>query len=250
MDYSKNNNNHNLGVNKIGKIIRKSPLRQTIFNNNNQPPQSQQPQVYNISKTDFRSIVQQLTGSPSRSVSAPPRPPPPHNPPKPPSVRLHKIRPPPLSPVARPPPLRPFPPTQADAIRSNTAESPVSVYMRYLETSFLNSGGGGQQPQQPHQPGILPTPPGGGLPSPGGFFNLMSPLSSPYRVMSPRFQFPPPLTPSFFGGLSPMSQAGILGPGPGFGHQQQPPPLSPGLLFSPPMSPSGFLPIRSPRWRG
>ncbi|KAK1285691.1 hypothetical protein QJS10_CPB20g01239 [Acorus calamus] len=302
MDYSKNNssnNNSHLGVNKIGKNIRKSPLHQTNFNNSgrypNQPPPlqpPQQPQVYNISKNDFRSIVQQLTGSPSRSAPAPappPRPPPPHNPPKPPSNRLQKIRPPPLTPIARPPPPPPvafhpnpdpnspffnrpfsplmFPPTPVEAIWSNTAESPISAYMRYLETSIMNGGGGGggQHPQQPHQfqsqpfvPGILPTPPTPpgaaaaalpsplAMPSPGGFFNMMSPLASPYRMISPRFQFPPPLTPNF-GGLSPMSQSGILGPGPGFGSQQ--PPLSPGYHFPPPMSPSGFLPLRSPGWR-
>ncbi|KAH1089632.1 hypothetical protein J1N35_016889 [Gossypium stocksii] len=54
-----------------------------------------QPQVYNISKNDFRNAVQQLTGSPSQDLL--PRPP--LNSPKPQSIGLQKIRPPPLTPA-------------------------------------------------------------------------------------------------------------------------------------------------------
>jgi len=94
MDNSKNRHNDHLGVNKMGKNIRKSPLHQPNFANN--PARQQpQPQVYNISKNDFRNIVQQLTGSPSHE----PAPRPPNNLPKPPSMRLQKIRPPPLTPI-------------------------------------------------------------------------------------------------------------------------------------------------------
>lgn len=107
---SKNRPNDHLGVNKIGKNIKKSPLHQPNFassnpnpnNNNNNPARQQpQPQVYNISKTDFRSVVQQLTGSPLHSQEPlPPRPP--NNQPKHPSNRLQRIRPPPLRPINRP----------------------------------------------------------------------------------------------------------------------------------------------------
>lgn len=315
-----------LGVNKMGKNIKKSPLHQPNFTN--AARQQPQPQVYNINKNDFRNIVQQLTGSPSHHQE-PPAPRPPQNPPKPPSMRLQKIRPPPLTPINRPPipvqhqpPLpapaqppamvpynnnfvRPLPPqygqpsptmlppfTPGDAW-ANIAESPISAYMRYLQNSIIDSGPRPiQPPVQPHPhslgpiqgqqsvPGLLPNPPMPGipsprfngppplpsprmngapqlpsprmngpppllpsptsqflLPSPTGFFNLLSPRS-PYPLLSPGYQHPPPLTPNF--SFSPMAQSGILGPGPQ-------PPLSPGYGF--PLSPSGFFPFPSPRWR-
>ncbi|XXG78055.1 hypothetical protein AAC387_Pa08g2080 [Persea americana] len=302
--------NEHLGVNKMGKNIRKSPLHQPNFGNPKQQPQQQQqqpqPQVYNISKTDFRSIVQQLTGSPSHHDQPPPPRPagPRHNPPKPQSLRLQKIRPPPLSPITRPPPPPPIPfnnnsnpnpnsnpnspffvwpsqfsplpaitPGPGDPVWSNTAESPISAYMRYLQNSMIDSGGSkltqfpGQG--QPSTSGLLPTPPNAPvfpsprgnvtallpspssqfpLPSPSSFLNLFSPRS-PYPLPSPGFQYP--LSPSFqFSplastnfSLSPLPQqaSGILGPGP------QQPPLSPSIFF--PTSPSGFLPLKSPRWR-
>ncbi|XP_065859862.1 protein HAIKU1 [Euphorbia lathyris] len=311
MDNSKNRlQNDHLGVNKMGKNIRKSPLHQPNFANNANRQQPQ-PQVYNISKNDFRNIVQQLTGSPSRD----PMPKPPQNPPKPQSMRLQKIRPPPLTPINRPQvaPVRPppaaaaappqvpynnnfvrpgqfghpsptmmpqFPPVES--AWANTAESPISAYMRYLQNSMMDPSPRGMQMQahtqaqgstymqpppqssgllpnpampSPHSPRFngpaypmpsLPSPQMNGpallpsptsqflLPSPTGYMNLLSPRS-PYSLLSPGVQFPPPLTPNFS-----FSQSGILGPGP------QPPP-SPGLLF--PLSPTGFFPISSPRWR-
>ncbi|KAK3041589.1 hypothetical protein RJ639_000723 [Escallonia herrerae] len=330
MDNSRNRHNEHLGVNKIGKNIRKSPLHQPNFANTT-ARQQPQPQVYNINKNDFRNIVQQLTGSPSQE----PLPRPPHNPPKPPSMRLQRIRPPPLTPINRPQiPVHPQPPvlvqpppaapvpynnnlarppqygqpppamlppmTHSDSVWANTAESPISAYMRYLQNSIIDSGQTypnhpGQQ--QPHYPGSfqvqpppsgllpnssmpplqsprmngppplpsprmsgpppLPSPRMNGapplpaprmngpppllpsptsqflLPSPTGFLNLLSPRS-PYPLLSPGYQFPP-LTPNF--SFSPMVQSGILGPGP----------PSPGTGF--PLSPSGFFPIPSPRWR-
>ncbi|KAL9249701.1 HAIKU1-like protein [Drosera capensis] len=94
-----------LGVNKMGKNIRKSPLHQPNYasTSNSNPvgagrPQPQ-PQVYSISKNDFRSFVQQHTGSPARD----PLPRPLSNPPRPASMRLQRIRPPPLTPINRPP---------------------------------------------------------------------------------------------------------------------------------------------------
>ncbi|GMI63909.1 HAIKU1 [Hibiscus trionum] len=335
MDNSKNWLNDHLGVNKIGKNIKKSPLHQPNFANNAARPQPQ-PQVYNISKNDFRNVVQQLTGSPSHND---PLPRPPHNPPKPQSMRLQRIRPPPLTPINRPriphpvpvpapapaashapapvPPPAPYntgfvrpgqygqpsptmlqPMVPGDGLWANTAESPISAYMRYLQTSLIDQSPVGNQgqpqvhppvPGQPNPPplssGLLPNPPmpaipsprgvngppmmpnlpsrmnghvppmpnlpsprmnGPGLlpsptsqfllPSPTGYMNLLSPRS-PYGLLSPGVQFPP-LSPSF--AFSPMGQSGILGPGP------QPPP-SPGLMF--PLSPSGFFPYPSPRWR-
>ncbi|XP_059641888.1 protein HAIKU1-like [Cornus florida] len=312
MDNSRNRQNDHLGVNKMGKNIRKSPLHQPNFVNNN-TRQQPQPKVYNINKNDFRNMVQQLTGSPSQE----PLPRPLHNPPKPPSMRLQKIRPPPLTPINRPqipihmpvpaqapPPhtaavpysnnfARPaqfnqpsptmlLPMTPGDSAWPNTAESPISAYMRYLQNSIMDSGprhtpaqphphhphphpqhqpqsqAPGQIQAQPLSPGLLPNPPVPPLPSPrmngpppllpsptsqyllpspSGFLNLLSPRS-PYALLSPGYQFPPPLTPNF--SFSPMAQSGILGPGP------QPLP-SPGGGF--PFSPSGFFPITSPRWR-
>ncbi|KAM7491079.1 hypothetical protein LguiA_034000 [Lonicera macranthoides] len=297
-DLSRNRQSEHLGVNKIGKNIKKSPLHQPNFTNT-AARQQPQPQVYNINKNDFRNIVQQLTGSPSHD----PLPRPPNNQPKSPSMRLQRIRPPPLSaPVNRPqmpihppapvhPPLRPEagppfgnnfgrpaqygqqPSPTMDSVWANTAESPISQYMRYLQNSIIDSGPRQnyphphpqQQPQfpgqyqaQPHQPTpplqsprmnngppLLPSPRMNGpppllpsptsqflLPSPTGFLNLPSPRS-PYPLLSPGYQFPPPLTPNFSFG-----QSGILGPGP----------PSPGIGF-PPLSPSGFFPISSPRWR-
>nr|XP_043628324.1 protein HAIKU1-like [Erigeron canadensis] len=368
-DYSRNRGNEYLGVNKIGKNIRKSPLHQPSFAN---PARQQpQPQVYNINKNDFQSIVQQLTGSPSRQ-SQEPLPRPPLNSPKQANMRLQRIRPSPLTPlnVGRPrmpmhhlpaqeqmlphrppngtapggvpyngsnlgrpphhgqqrppPPMAPPPMNAGDhAGWSNTAESPISQYMRYLQHSIIDSAQGhpqghqqghpqarpqghpqfrpqahpqyqqnpqgqmqGQQQQQssglmpyplpsPRMNGApplpsprmngppplpsprmnggpplppLPSPRTNGpppplpsptsqylLPSPSGYLNLSSPRS-PYPLLSPGFQHPPPLTPNF--SFSPMTQSGAFGPGP------QPPP-SPGMGFP---SPS-FFSMLSPRWR-
>jgi hypothetical protein len=123
------------------------------------PPQ---PPVYNIDKSNFRDVVQKLTGSPSHllppqppaapAVVAPPasRPfmaPPPSRPlmappPPPPPLsaipsRLHRIRPPPLAPP-RPPQILPAPaqpglsPLPALPSVCMSAESPISAYMRRL----------------------------------------------------------------------------------------------------------------------
>ncbi|KAD4178495.1 hypothetical protein R6Q59_022091 [Mikania micrantha] len=339
-DYSRNRSNDYLGVNKIGKNIRKSPLHQPNFTNPaRQPPQ---PQVYNINKNDFQSIVQQLTGSPSPH-SQEPLPRPPQNAPKPPSMRLQRSRPSPLTPLnvtrprmpvhhapphehmppnrppnvsvsgvapysgsniarppyhgqQRPPPAMVAPPASGDHTGwPNTAESPISAYMRYLQHSITDSTQGPprphpqgqthnqQNPQVPSQnqmqgqhqqqpPGLLPyplVPPlpsprmNGGppllplpsprmnslppplpsptsqflLPSPSGYLNLLSPRS-PYPLLSPGYQHPPPLTPNFL--LSPMTQPGVFGSGPGPQH-----PPSPGMGFPSP----GFFSLSSPRWR-
>ncbi|XP_059275713.1 protein HAIKU1-like [Lycium ferocissimum] len=346
MDNSNRPNNRNLdylGVNKLGKNIKKSPIHQPNFNNANSANRQQpQPQVYNINKNDFRSIVQQLTGSPSQEPQ--PRPPP-HNPPKPPSMRLQKIRPPPLAPInrpqipmhppapmpapgqpaggvaynnnfARPPPPQygqpsppMMPPFNPGDVWANTAESPISAYMRYLQHSIIEPGPKQTQTHPPSSgllpnpsmpplpsprmngpppllpsprmngpPPLLPSPRTNGPPplpsprmngphppfpsprmngpppplpspsffpsptsqfllqSPTGFFNMLSPRS-PYPLLSPGAQHPPPFSPNF--SFSHMAQPGILGPGPQF-------PPSPGYF---PLSPSGFFPMTSPRWR-
>lgn len=291
----RNQQTESLGVNKLGKNIRKSPIHQTIFTNpttGSSRPQSQ-PQVYNINKNDFRSIVQQLTGSPLRE---PPAARPTQHPPRPQSTRLQKIKPPPLTPINRPRiPIHPFtaqppqygqqqsmhalPPFTPTDSWGNRAESPVSAYMRYLQASIVDSAGPASQGHpspsgllpNPHLPPILspryglqsprmnptapPFPPP--LPSPGinglpllpsptsqfllpspssGFYNLLSPQSS-YPLLSPGIHHTPPLSPNF--SFSSVGQQGILGPGP---H-----PPSPGYGF--PLSPSGFFPLSSPRWR-
>lgn len=114
------------------------------------PPLQQQPPVYNINKSDFRDVVQKLTGSPAHA-------PPPIQAPKPASSRLQRIRPPPLVELSnRPPPmlnctvpppnpggggfirhvappLSPLPPLPTCHA---AAESPISAYMRFLRSSI------------------------------------------------------------------------------------------------------------------
>ncbi|XP_061344726.1 protein HAIKU1-like [Gastrolobium bilobum] len=289
MDNSKNRQNENLGVNKIGKNIRKSPLHQPNFGNNATSGRQQQPpQVYNISKNEFRDVVQQLTGSPSLSQDPPPRPP--HNSPKPQSVRLQKIRPPPLphvrppvpTPASAPPPVpyngtlhRPAqfrqpssnPLHPGEMTWANTAESPISAYMRYLQNSMMDPGSRGNQVQpqpQPHPPqpfvpgNVLPYPPSSGLlpnprmpmlPSPR--FNgpiaptnatnppvpsIPSPQTNgPPILPSPTSQFLLPSPTGYMNFLSPRSPYPLLSPG-----VQFPSPFTPNFPFSP-FAQSGIL---------
>ncbi|KDP28330.1 hypothetical protein JCGZ_14101 [Jatropha curcas] len=314
MDNSKSRpQNDHLGVNKMGKNIRKSPLHQPNFANNVNRQQPQ-PQVYNISKNEFRNIVQQLTGSPSQE----PLPRPPHNPPKPQSMRLQKIRPPPLSPINRPqipppapapavaPPPVPFnngfvrpgqyghpsptmmpPMAPGEAPWANTAESPISAYMRYLQTSIMDPSpranltqpslpqppaqGPGQIQPPPPSSGLLPNPPMPPLPSPRlngpvpPLPNLPSPqINGPPLLPSPTSQFLLPSPTGFMNLLSPRSHYPMFSPG-----VQFPPPLTPNFPYSPmaqsgilgpgpqpPLSPglvfpspTSFFALSSPRWR-
>ncbi|KAG6474948.1 protein HAIKU1-like [Zingiber officinale] len=231
MDSSRN---QLLGINKHSKQIRKpSPPPPP-------PPRPPPPQIYNICKNDFRAVVQQLTGSPSRDYLHPQPPPQP----RPPSSRLLKIRPPPLSPP--PPPPNPNPRAPA------WTGSPVSAYMSYLESSLLGPASSSRHPPPPPFPSprslalpsprgimspnaFLPPPPTSPLLSPSGYLNLLSP-KSPYPLISPGFQYPPPLL------FSPLPHPETLGAGTWRGLQEPP---SPGLFF--PQSPSGFFPNRSPR---
>uniref|UniRef100_A0A0D3AUP5 VQ domain-containing protein n=2 Tax=Brassica oleracea var. oleracea TaxID=109376 RepID=A0A0D3AUP5_BRAOL len=226
MDDQRNSDNHHhhLGVNKIGKNIRKDP--------SNQQNQQQNPQAlfYNINKTDFRSIVQQLTGLGSASSVNPPQS---TNPPKPPNSRLVKVRPAPLTQVNHHPPP---PPVQSDPIAAETvernnqlsvnpAESPISAYMRYL----IESSPVGNRPQLQNQNPAQPSP---------GLFPSHQPGPSPMLFQSPASQFvlsPPPrspfpiLSPNFFT-FSPRFIAG--------GNESLPPP-----------SPGFFFPLLSPLWK-
>ncbi|KAF8411422.1 hypothetical protein HHK36_003971 [Tetracentron sinense] len=213
---------------KISKPIRKNPFdhhhqhqqQQHLPNQQQQQQQQQnlqqqqhQPPVYNINKSDFRDVVQKLTGSPAHDRFSTP---PPIHPPKPPSSRLQRIRPPPLAHVSNrpPPPLpNPIPPPPYFAVNNGrptitplsplppfpavhaAAESPISAYMRYLQGSISASDPESKRfsplaplvsPQwnsfQPQQ-GLLPS-------SPLGFGRLPSPRS-PYPLLSPSLLFSP-----------------------------------------------------------
>ncbi|KAE9457401.1 hypothetical protein C3L33_10697, partial [Rhododendron williamsianum] len=198
-----------------------------------QQQQQHQPPVYNIKKSDFRDVVQKLTGSPAHERFTTP---PPIQPPKPPSSRLQRIRPPPLAQLSHrpppllnnaapilnpnnnnhhqrqaPPPLSPLPPFPSVHA---AAESPISAYMRYLQTTTQ---------QQP----LLPPPPQHPASASAGQSAFLFPSSpvpfgcfpsprSPYPLLSPSLLFSP-------------STAGQLG--------FQPFPLSP------------RMPVTSPRWK-
>ncbi|KMT19808.1 hypothetical protein BVRB_1g008600 [Beta vulgaris subsp. vulgaris] len=107
------------------------------------PQQQQQPPVYNINKSDFRDVVQKLTGSPAHATATSHQPPAqPIHAPKPASSRLQRIRPPPLSQLtSRPPPLlnpniNPLSPLPPLPTCHAAAESPISAYMRFLHNSI------------------------------------------------------------------------------------------------------------------
>ncbi|CAI9756405.1 unnamed protein product [Fraxinus pennsylvanica] len=267
-----------LGVNRMGKNIKKSPLHQPSFSG--AARQQPQPQVYNINKNDFRNIVQQLTGSPSQE--SPPRPP--QNPSKPASNRLQRIRPPPLAPMNRPripihppmpmpapahpagqlpsnfarpphPPLAQYgqpsppvfiPPTPDGC--ANPAESPISAYMRYLQNSIVNPGL--RQAQLQYQPHLQPHVPGQTLAQPPGSGLLPNPIMQPFP--SPRMNgTPSPLpSPRMNGPSMPLPSPRMNGPFPPLlsPRMNGPPPLlpSPTSQFLLP-SPTGFLNLLSPR---
>uniref|UniRef100_A0A7C9AC91 VQ domain-containing protein n=1 Tax=Opuntia streptacantha TaxID=393608 RepID=A0A7C9AC91_OPUST len=170
------------------------------------PPLQQQPPVYNINKSEFRDVVQKLTGSPAHA-------PPPIHAPKPASSRLQRIRPPPLVELSnRPPavlncavpppnpssggaggvirqiaPLSPLPPLPTCHA---AAESPISAYMRFLRNSIsavdsFNNRNPLQMIPPPESFASPPPPssplPFGCLPSPTG----AGPLGFPQLPLSP-----------------------------------------------------------------
>ncbi|KAJ6678253.1 PROTEIN HAIKU1 [Salix viminalis] len=230
-----------------------------------QPPNQnlqgqQQPPVYNINKSDFRDLVQKLTGSPAHErLSTPP----PIHPPKPQSTRLQRIRPPPLVHVSNHPPpllysvilppqqqllttasnpsatntfiqrsttpLSPLPPFPAVHAAS---DSPVSAYMRYLQSTISAVDSNRQFS------GFSPLAP---LVSPRWNNQTASkqqfPMQQGINPSQAQLRFHLPTSPLPFGCLnSPRSPYPLL---------------SPSLLLSPsafPLSPT--VPVSSPVWRG
>ncbi|RWV98497.1 hypothetical protein GW17_00038646 [Ensete ventricosum] len=171
-----NSKNHNgIGVNKVIKKEAAAVHRG--------PPLPRQPRVYNIRSSDFRTVVQQLTGA----SSALPRP-----------RRLNQSRPPPLQPPVPPLPAPPAPPP---------AESPFSSYLRFLETSLLHSDG----PRRPAASSFHPPSPAPlDLQSPSEFLLLQSPgFLHPQLPVSPSNPLSPlalqPLPPPSPGVLFPRS---------------------------------------------
>lgn len=266
-----------------------------------QPQPPQQPPVYNINKNDFRDVVQKLTGSTAHErAPTPPQPQqqqqhqPPVQAPKPPSSRLHRIRPPPLAqlinrpnglvppqqqqlqqssmlnpsilhpmnslnatinpnhvigsgfnPMGRPvAPLSPLPPLPTVHA---AAESPVSAYMRRLQSSMA-----AVDPRPDQFSGFGPLAP---LASPR-WSNLAPPPPQQQQQVAATGEgsIPPPPEPAAQLQLPPYS------PMP-FGCLNSPRssyPLSPGFLFSPTSGQLGFpqlplsptVPVPSPRDRG
>ncbi|GMI90975.1 VQ motif-containing protein 9 [Hibiscus trionum] len=245
--------------------------------------QQHQPPVYNINKNDFRDVVQKLTGSPAHErFSAPP----PIHQPKLQSSRLQRIRPPPLAHISnrpaapimncavpntnppgcsqptlpvtgpvgsnfiqRPPvgaPLSPLPPFPAVHA---AAESPVSAYLRYFQSS-VSSTVDSVSKQFSGFPPLAP---------------LISPRWNNLTAPQQQQQQPPlPQQPHQQQQLPQVSSTGINqsqlpSSSLPFGCLNSPRPpyplLSPGSLFSPnsghlgfPLSPT--VPVPSPKWRG
>ncbi|XP_059637430.1 VQ motif-containing protein 9-like [Cornus florida] len=259
-------------LNRISHKISKTIIRKPTFDDhhhrvNHQPPpppppemqsqpqnlqqqQQHQPPVYNINKSDFREVVQKLTGLPAHERFATP---PPVQASKPQSSRLQRIRPPPLAHLScRPPPLLnnatinpnnpaasgcglstnfinnqrpatplsplpPFPAVQA------AAESPISAYMRYLQSSISTTDSDSNRfPANPPRWNNLPQsqllPHQQHVPPP-----QQNIVPSPTRTSMAQSQFSIPSSPLPFGGCLPS-------------------PRSPYPLLSPRM------PVPSPRW--
>lgn len=256
---------------KISKPVRKPPFDQ--HNHLNPPPPQPQPQptacqppppqnqppVYNINKSEFRDVVQRLTGSPAHERFSTPSP---INQPKTASSRLQRIRPPPLAQLSnRPPPLLnnaalhppqnptfhhngvrqlsppsplpPFPPVHG------AADSPISAYMRLLQNSVSTVES---------DPKLLP----------GGY----APLGSASARWTNQHVVPPPqgITLPMTSAPAGSSSQYLLPSSPiAFGCFPSPrspyPLLSPNFLFSPNSGQLGFPPLSprlqvpSPRWR-
>ncbi|XP_022752926.1 VQ motif-containing protein 9-like [Durio zibethinus] len=268
----------------LNQALPPQPYQPQNSNQSSLQAQQHQPPVYNIKKSDFRDVVQKLTGSPAHERFS--TPPPIHHP-KQQSSRLQRIRPPPLAHVSnrppsmincafpdmnpsgcsqpnppsggptgnsfiqRPPaaaPLSPLPPFPAVHA---AAESPISAYMRYLQSSMSATADSNPKqfsgfpplaplvsprwnnltaPQQQHQPQVLP-------PQQPQQQQQQPPQISSTGMIQPQL----PSSPLPFGCLnSPRSPYALL---------------SPSLLFSPnpgqlglPLSPT--LPVPSPKWRG
>ncbi|KAJ7965738.1 putative VQ motif-containing protein [Quillaja saponaria] len=244
-----------------------------------------QPPVYNISKNDFRDLVQKLTGSPAHERFSTPSP---IQQPKPQSSRLQKIRPPPLAqisnfphpfmntavlhpqpPVASIPnnpinaasgfgrPVAPLSPLPPFPTVHTAAESPVSAYMRYMQNSRSTFDSNSKQFSafSPLAPLVSPR-----------WNNLTQsqiqsePQPQQQQQLPPMQQgiLPPPTTAM----VASQSQFQLPSSPQPFGCLNSPrspyPLFSPSLLFSPASGQLGFpqlplsptVPFPSPRWKG
>ncbi|KAK5804744.1 hypothetical protein PVK06_032395 [Gossypium arboreum] len=130
-----------------------------------------------------------------------------------------------------------------DVVWANVTESPISTYMRYLQTALLDPSpvaNQGQPQAPPPSSSLLPNPPTSAPPSLRGVNGSVAPI--------PALSFPPTNGPVLL--LSSTSQFHLPSPT-GFMNLLSPcypyPAPSSGLVF--PLSPSGFSPFPSPRWR-
>lgn len=258
-------------------------------------PQSQQPPVYNINKNDFRDVVQKLTGSPAHERFTAPTPPAAAQT-RPPSSRLQRIRPPPLSQIVNRPPqnfpqndgvqqgAQPFTPLPPLPSVHPAAESPVSAYMRFLQSSASTASASplwnGVAPIAPRPGAVLPQNESGQRAAAQPQSSLQppeSPVSAYMRFLQSSYSSS--TAPPQWNATAPTQQSSLL---PQLQQQQIPfppaafsspfpgLPLSPlpfgcipsprspyGTLFSPtgqlglpqlPLSPT--LPVSSPRWKG
>ncbi|CAK8561755.1 unnamed protein product [Lathyrus sativus] len=166
MENSINTQNENLGVNKIGKTIKKNSSQQTIDFGSGRHHYPQ-PKIHHIHRDDFKSFVMKTTGResnrPTRTQSE--------------FTRLQQNRPPPLAnvqplvrfPMQPQPPRVPYinglavPPLQQisgppvfNNSWSNFVESPISAFMRKFQESENYCGGGGDASRgnqfQPYPP--------------------------------------------------------------------------------------------------
>ncbi|XP_047323299.1 VQ motif-containing protein 9-like [Impatiens glandulifera] len=256
-DTSSSSNTHNNGgskdqllknLNKASHKISKPTRKNAAFDNHQQqmrpppplPPPQHQPPVYNINMSDFRDVVQKLTGSQSHLAHDSFLSPPPIQPPKQPSSRLQRIRPPPLPQITnrpstlilpphpqpigggfltnfRPPPpsvaplspLPPFPPVYT------AAESPISAYIRcFLQDSVSNQQGTSAlepliSPKWNTNTTTITTTDNVGSDPP--LPNVSAPPPMPSQP--PSSMFIPPFSPLPFGCLSPMSPYTVYSPG-------------------------------------
>ncbi|CAK8561753.1 unnamed protein product [Lathyrus sativus] len=147
MENSRNRHNENMGVNNIGKTIKKNSSQQTIDFGSGRHHYPQQ-KIHHIHRDDFKSFVMRTTGRDSNGPT-----------------RLQQSRPPPLANVRplvqfpmQPPPPRAVPyinglavpplqpisgPQVFDNSWNNFVESPISAFMRQFQDSENYFGGGG-----------------------------------------------------------------------------------------------------------
>lgn len=168
-------------LNRTSQKISKPPIATTKAPLRYQPPPApQQPAVYKIDKTEFKDVVQRLTGSASSAPAQSPTPS---------SSRLQRIRPPPLTSLAN---------TSTQTVNS-TSESLISSYMRYLQSSTPNPT---QNPVFPSPNFAVPNRQNGAV-FPSSTFMMPNSPSGLGQILSPRSPQYPLLSPSLF--LSPRS---------------------------------------------